>query len=176
MKSCQAPILALFVLAAAVSTAVADNVLVVAAQEAEATVAPRSVRARVVDLPPLTFKLRAAIRCKGDPVSVTLSVADTFVTRGRDELDGQRATEVSLTVPAQQLVLPSNRLFCTDDEDESADALFAAGFATAHASLRCENQSDVSALYASAPLNVKLSCDRLPDDSEIDQDPSTGTR
>lgn len=176
MKSCQAAILALFVLAAAVSTAVADNVIVVAAQEAEATVAPRSVRARIVDLPPLTFKLRAAIRCEGDPVSVTLSVADTFVTRGRDELDGQRATEASLTVPAQQLVLTSSRLFCTDDEDESADELFAAGFATAHASLRCEDESSVSALYASAPLNVKLSCARLPDDNEIDQDPSTGTR
>ncbi len=174
MKSCRAPILALFAFATAVSTAVADDTIVVAAQEVEATVAPRPSRARVVDLPPLTFELRAAIRCKGNPVSVTLSIADTFVTKTRDELDGQRATEASLTVPASQLTMAANRQFCT--EEESGDELFAPGFATAHASLQCENEAGVSVLFASAPLNVRLRCARLTDENEAGQEPSSDPR
>lgn len=176
MKPGRVPILALFVFSTVVSTAVADNVIVVAAQEARATVAPRPRQARVVSLPPLTFKLRAAIRCVGEPVSVTLSIADTFVTMGRDELIGQRATEASLTVPARQLTMASAKQFCIKDEDESEDELLAPGFATAHASLQCENDARVSVLYASAPLKLRLSCARLPDDSEADQDPSPDTR
>lgn len=174
MKSSRAPILALFAVATAVSTVVADDTIVVAAQEVEATVAPRPVRARVVNLPPLTFDLRAAIRCTGKPVSVTLSIADTFVTKARDELDGQRATEASLTVPASQLTMASHRQFCT--EEGSADEMFAPGFATAHASLQCENETGVSVLFASAPLNVRLRCSRLTDESEADQDPSSDPR
>jgi len=176
MKPGPNSILALFVLAAAVSPAIADNTIVVAAQEVEATVTPRPDHARVINLPPLTFQLRAAIRCSGKPVSVTLSVADTFVTAGRDELEGQRATEASLTVPPRQLTMASSRLFCTESEDESEDELFAAGFATAHASLQCETETGLSVLYASAPLNVRLSCARLPVDSELDQDPVPGAR
>jgi hypothetical protein len=176
MKSGRVSILALFVFAAAVSSAVADSMIVVAAQEVAASVAPRPARARVVNLPPLTFKLRAAIRCVGEPVSVTLSVADTFVTRERNELDGQRATEASLTVPPRQLAMASARNFCIEDSNESEDELFAPGFASAHASLRCETEAGLSVLYASAPLNVRLSCTRQPDESAVDQDSSSDTR
>lgn len=176
MKSCRPPILALFVIAAAVSTAVADNTIVIAAQEVEASVSPRSDSTRAVSLPPLTFNIRAAIRCAGDPVSVTMSIADTFVTRGRDELEGERATEASLTVPAQQLALAPVRQFCVEDDTESGNEFFAPAFATAHASLQCESEAGVSMLYASAPLNLKLSCARAPDVIDVDQDPSAGTR
>jgi len=174
MKSGRASILTLIVSATAVSPAVADDTIVIAAQEIEATVAPRNARARTVRLPPLTFEVRAAIRCEGEPVSVTLSVADTFVTRGRDELVGRRATEASLTVPPRQLTMASSRRFCTGDESE--DELFAPGFATAHASLHCENETGLSVLYASAPLNVRLSCARQPGDTEVDQDSSSDAR
>jgi hypothetical protein len=176
MKSDRVSILALFVFAAADSPALADGTIVVAAQEAEATVAPRPARTRVVSLPPLTFELRAAIRCTGDPVSVTLSVADTFVTRERHELDGQRAIEASLTVPPRQLTMASRRPFCIENENESEDEFFAPGFATAHASLRCEDETGLSVLYASAPLNVRLSCARRADETDVDQDSSSDTR
>jgi len=176
MRSGRVSILALFAFAAAVSPAIAENLLVVAAKEVEATVVPRSTRARVISLPPLTFELRAAIRCAGEPVSVTLSVADTFVTREREELDGQRATEVSLIVPPHQLTMASSRQFCIDNEDESEEELLAPGFATAHASLRCEDETGLSVTFASAPLNVRLSCERRPVDGDIDQDSSPDTR
>jgi hypothetical protein len=173
MNPHRVPILALFVIATAVSTAAADNVIVVAAQETEATVAPRPASMRVVNLPPLTFKLRAAIRCKGEPVSVTLSVADTYVTRNREELDGQRATEAVLTVPAQQLTMASNRQFCVADDTRTEDELVAPGFATAFASLQCEDDAGVSVHYTSAPLNVKLTCAREPVGGVDDQESSS---
>lgn len=173
MTSIRVPSLALFVIATAVPTAMADSLIVVAAQEAEAVVAPRPAHARAVSLPPLTFRLRAAIRCAGDPVSVTLSIADTFITRNRDELDGKRAAEAELTVPARQLTMASNRQFCIEDDIETEDELFAPGFATAHASLTCEDETGASVHYASAPLNVKLSCAREPVDSGVDQEPSS---
>ena len=177
MKPGRVPILALFVIATAVSTANADNVIVVAAQETEATVAPRPARVRIVDLPPLSFKLRAAIRCNGEPVSVTLSVADTYVTKGRAELDGKRATELVLTVPARQLTMTSNRQFCVAGDAETKDELFAPGFATVNASLLCEDEAGVSVHYTSAPLNVKLVCAREPVDGGVDHEPSSsGTR
>jgi hypothetical protein len=173
MRPCRDSILALFVYATAVLPAAADNTIVIAAQEVATTVAPRPARARVISLPPLTFKLRAAIRCAGEPVSVTLSVADTFVTKGRDELEGRRATEASLTVPPSQLTMAASRRFCTKGEHASGDELFAPGFATAHASLRCEDESGVSVHYASAPLNVRLHCSREADDGEVDQESSS---
>ena len=176
MKSGRVSILTLFVFTAAVSPAFANGTIVVAAQEVEASIAPRPARARVVSLPPLTFELRAAIRCAGNPVSVTLSVADTFVTREGDELEGRRAIEASLTVPPRQLTLASGRQFCIENVNESENELFAPGFATAHASLRCENETGLSVLYASAPLNVRLSCARQGDETDADQDSSADTR
>ena len=173
MNPGRVPILALFVIATAVSTAAADNVIVVAAQETEATVAPRPASMRVVNLPPLTFKLRATIQCKGEPVSVTLSVADTYVTRDREELDGRRATEAVLSVPAQQLTMASNRNFCVAGDSETKDELFAPGFATANASLLCEDEAGVSVHYTSAPLNVQLTCAREPIDDGVAQEPSS---
>jgi len=173
MNPDRVPILALFVIATAVSTAAADNVIVVAAQETEAAVAPRPASMRIVNLPPLIFKLRATIRCKGEPVSVTLSVADTHVTRDRDELEGQRATEAILTVPARQLTMASSRNFCVVDDTETEDELFAPGFATANASLLCEDEAGVSVHYTSAPLNVQLTCAREPIDDGVDQEPSS---
>lgn len=165
-------ILALFAAAAVVHPAFAENSIVVAAPETEASVAPRSARMRVVNLPPLSFELRAAIRCSGEPVSVTLSIADTFVTAEREQLSGQRATEATLTVPASQLAMASARRFCLKEDVETDDELLAPGFATVHASLRCESEAGESVHYTSAPLNLKLSCAREPAASKADQEPS----
>lgn len=160
MKTGRVPILALIAAATLVSPAIADSEIVVAAQETGADVTPLSARMRLVSLPPLTFQLRAAIRCDGVPISVTLSIADTFATQGREQLEGLRATEASLTVPAQQLALAANSHFCIKDDDETGDEMLIPGFATAHASLQCENDSGVTVHYASAPLKVRLSCAR----------------
>ena len=166
------PILALFAATTVVSPVIADSEIVVAAQETGAEVTPQHAQVRLIKLPSLTFQLRAAIHCEGEPVSVTLSVADTFSTRDRDQLAGQRATEASLTVPARQLAMAASSRFCIEDDHDSEDELLIPGFATAHASLQCETETGVTVHYASAPLSVRLSCARDP--SASDQDSSPG--
>ena len=176
MKPARAPILALFV-AAAVSPSPARSDIVVAAQETRATVTPRAAGLRLVNLPALEFGLRAAIRCKGKAVSLTLSVADTFRTLGQVELAGKRAAEVTLTVPARQLALAASSQFCIAGDDESTDELLVPGFATAHASLQCENAGGTRSMnFASAPLKVRIHCAREPDASQVPADSSPADR
>ncbi len=169
MSHTRVPILALIVLAAAAAPTRADGDIVMAAQETQAAVAPAAADRRLVDLPELEFALRAAIRCKGRPVSLTFSVADTFVTVGAIELGKHRAVESVLAVPPGQLALAASSRFCVADDGESIDELRVPGFATAHASLQCEHEQKRSMHFASAPLQIRLNCARAP---EQPQDPS----
>ena len=168
MSYVQLTILALFLVTVCVSPAVPDGNIVIAAQETEATVAPRPESLRLVNLPALTFSLRAAIHCKGEPVSVTLSVADTYRTLIKDELEGQRAAEATLTIPARQLALAATNSFCVKDKPATSDRLLVPGLTTAQASLLCTNEAGTSMHYASVPLQISLICDRA---SEMTQEP-----
>ena len=163
-------ILALFAAAVCVSPAFADGNIVIAAQESEAVVTARPPHLRLINLPALTFSLRAAIRCKGEPKSVTLSVSDTYQTLNEEELAGQRAAEALLTVPARQFALAATSRFCVAGDSETSDKLLVPGFGTAQASLRCTTDTGTSVHYASVPLQVRLTCDRTP---ELTQDPSS---
>jgi len=171
MNTVKVHILALFAAVTLVSPVIADNEIIVAAQETEVVVKPRRARIRLINLPPLTFQLRAATRCKGSPSSVTVSVADTFQTLGREQLEEQGAAEVSLTVPGRQLTLAASSRFCIKDDEETRSDMLIPGFATAHASLQCESDAGVTVHYASAPLNLSLRC--ALDPVEKDQEPSS---
>jgi hypothetical protein len=141
----------------------AENEIVVAAQEAEVRVAPRAAHLRLVNLPALEFALRAAYRCRGEVISLTLSVSDTVQTLARDVLADQRAAEVSLAVPAQQVAMADSGGFCVAGDPGSANELRVTGFVTAAASLRCSRDGNDSVRYASAPLTVRLICARGED-------------
>jgi hypothetical protein len=156
-----APILALLMTIAL--PADADTDIVVAAQETEVRVAPRAAHLRLVNLPALEFALRAAYRCRGDVISLTLSVSDTVQTLAQDALTNQRAAEVRLAVPAQQVAMADSGGFCVAGDPDSANELRVAGFATAAASLRCSRDGEDSVRYASAPLTVRLVCARGED-------------
>ncbi len=175
MKQRRSHILALFALIVATlasfAPAHADGQVVVAAQETSAIVTPRTADLKLVDLPALEFALRAAIRCKGEKVSLTLSVADTFKTLGADELADKRAAEATLTVPAGQLALAASSQFCISGDEDSSDELLVPGLATAHASLQCARDGATSVHYASAPLQVRLNCVRPPDDAQLSPPP-----
>ncbi len=162
MKPAPVSILALFaaLIVAFAHPADGDNEIVVAAQETQASVTPRAAHIRWVNLPALEFALRAAYRCRGDAVSLTLSVSDTVQTLAREVLADRRAAEVSLVVPAQQIAMADSGAFCVAGDPESANELRVAGFASAAASLRCSNEGEHSVRYASAPLTVRLVCER----------------
>ena len=153
-------ILTLFLALVYAWPAFGDSNLVIAAQETEAIVAPRARSLRHINLPALTFSLRAAIRCQGEPTSLTLSIADTFRTLDKDELAGQQAAEASLTVPAQQLALAATSRFCIDGDTGTSDELLVSGITTAQVSLLCANDTSASVHYASTPLQISLTCDR----------------
>jgi len=163
-------ILALFLASVCISPVFGDSNIVIAAQETEAVVAPREKNLRLISLPALTFSIRAAIRCQGEPTSLTLSIADTHRTLSKDELAGQRATEASLTVPAQQLALAATSRFCIYGDTETDNELLVPGITTAQASLICASDTSTSVYYASTPLQISLSCDRGP---EKTQEPSS---
>lgn len=170
MSSVRLSILALFLSSVCTSPAIGDSNVVIAAQDTEAIVAPRAKNLRLINLPALTFSLRAAIRCQGEPTSLTLSIADTYRTLGKDELAGQQATEASLTVPAQQLALAATSRFCIDGDTETSDELLVPGITTAQASLVCASDTNTSVHYASTPLQISLTCDRGPEET---QEPSS---
>ena len=163
MKRQGVPILALLATVFLVAeSAVADGSVVVAAQETLVSVAPHDVRQRLTRLPAIEFGLRAAIRCSGIPTSLTLSISDTFKSIGAERLDGKRAVEVALTVPPRQLALAASRQFCISDDDKPVNELLVPGFVTAHASLRCEKDGISTMHFASAPLQLRLACERPP--------------
>jgi len=157
------PILALLATTLLVAdAAVAQSSIVVAAQETRASVAPRNARLQLVDLPAVEFGLRAAIRCAGTPMSLTLSISDTFESLDAEQLDGKRAVETTLTVPPRQLALAASRRFCISNDDNSVNELLIPGFVTAHASIRCEKDGVSTMHFASAPLQLRLACERPP--------------
>ena len=155
-----APLLTAF---AGAAPAGAAGDIIVAAPETHVTVVPGDPGSKLVTLPALEFELRAAFKCKGTAESVTLSVADTFQTLARDELEGLRAAEVVLTVPPHQLALAASENFCIADDPGTASELLVPGLATVHASLRCVGDGGASVHFASAPLAVKLICNRDTD-------------
>lgn len=148
------------------NSAAADDGIIVAARETTAVVTPRAADLPLVNLPALEFALRAAIRCTGNPVSLTFSIADTFTTLDSESLGDQRAAETTLTVPPLQLALVSSSRFCLADDDASTNELVVPGMATAHASLTCLDDGRRAVHFASAPLQVRLSCERAPDDDQ----------
>ena len=160
MNHDQVPILALIVALACIPYASADDNVVIAAKESEIDVTPRAAKRRLVNLPALTFGLRAAIKCDGVAMSLTLSIADTATTLGQSDLDDQRSAEALLTVPARQVALATSKDFCIRGDSSTGDELVVPGLATAHASLSCRNGDSDSIHYASAPLQVRLRCIR----------------
>ncbi len=171
------PILALLATTLLVAdAAIADSSVVVAAQESRVSVAPRNARLRLVNLPTIEFGLRAAIRCSGVPTSLTLSISDTFESMDAEQLDGQRAIETTLTVPPRQLALAASRQFCVRDDGNSVNELLVPGFVTAHASLRCDKDGVSTMHFASAPLQLRLDCERpqANDNQDASDDSSDG--
>jgi hypothetical protein len=169
MNLIRASILALFLGSSYFPTAIAGESVMIAAKETEATVAPRAARLKLVNLPALEFSLRATIKCVGEAESLTFSIADTYKTLATDAITGRRSAEMALSVPARQLALAASSTFCLRGDPAGTDELLVPGFATAHASLRCRNEDGVTVHFASAPLQVRLSCQRP---STENQDPS----
>ena len=143
-------------------------------------VSPRPAGRHFVDLPELEFSFDIDAQCSGDwvPESLFLNVADTRLRFNAEQLAGNQHDRVVLRVSERQLAPIAVHDFCAiESADASADSGSAAGNApleasarlgareitisaalSAHASLRCANDSQQRVTYVSQPLDLTLAC------------------
>lgn len=174
MTCARQPILTLFLIQfvalAGIQQALADGQIIVASRETETSVSPGPPGARLIQLPELEFRLRAVVKCKGEPSSVTISIADTVSTLGPEALEDDRSSETALTVPPTQLPLAASSRFCVAGDSSTADEMLVPGLATAHASLRCQNGERESVHFANTQLHLRLKCVREPLEPQVASD------
>lgn len=111
-------------------------------------------------MPALDFEIRATLRCEGRPVSLTLSVADVYLSFGPDSLGDEGRLEATIRVPPDQLALViAGSSFCLGDTAQTGETLLVPGVATAQASLQCASEDGGNSMhFASAPLPLRLTC------------------
>ncbi len=145
----------------------------VAASPASVEVAPLPVGRDFIRLPTLEFSLAIEPVCRAgsSATSLSISLADTRLTFGAQELDGKPVLEAALSLPKAQSGPLKVHQFCRDDEgsDGSHTLLLEDAF-TARLSLRCGSDDRHTIIYATQPLAIELRCRRAdPAADEPDQ-------
>jgi hypothetical protein len=155
-----------------------QHTLDVAAEAAIVIVGPQPPARHFLELPSLDYAFRVEARCHGDwkPESLSLSVADSRVTRTGKDIEDNAEQRLELKVPAKQLAPIAMRDFCvigsaaegstaeagTPDENGGAARLAGemsvSAVLSAHASLRCSLGDEQKILYVSQPLDITLIC------------------
>lgn len=129
------------------------------AAEAQAIIAPRVTPRKEVPLPTLDLEIRAMLDCVGEPVSVTLSVADVHRSFAADAVSDDGVLETTIRVPADQLALViAGSSFCLGEPAQAGETLLVPGVATAQGSLQCAAEAGISMHYASTPVPLRLTC------------------
>jgi len=157
-----------------------DSTLTIVANTPTATIQPREANKKFIELPTLEYTFEIHARCLRNrkPTSLLLSVTDTRKSLGADDFASGSPVEMTLRIPAAQMGPIAVENFChITDEGVTSDTnamqqLTISAALSAHASLRCESETDQKVMYVSKPLDVTLICDQ-PDQAQTD-DPSIG--
>lgn len=135
----------------------------VSADTPDVDVSTRPAGRNFLSLPTLRFNFVIAARCPGpgEPVSFSLSVADTRVSLDADRLEADGPLEFAVTVPASQIGPVAVDDFCAIDAGErmSEDAMRIPAVLSAQVSLLCESDAGSKMTYASESLDVTLHCE-----------------
>lgn len=159
------------VLLLAASTAVGDTL------DIQTTVAPVPIRPGAdgaVRLPALAIDAAVTALCAdGDPVSLTLSSADSVARVQPAALAGGQAL-VAFTLPAAQVPLLQTRGLCASHEagDPSRKVLTKPAFLSLHASFRCRDGEKERLTTRTAMVDLTLVCEDggdKPDDRPDNQ-------
>jgi hypothetical protein len=148
---------------AAAGSATADE-LQLDASTPEVNISTRPVGINFIRLPSLGYRFSVDARCTGgrQPQLISLSIADTRVSVPTADLAQDGPIEVEMTVPADQIgPIPLNE-FCVSDDSNSTlpqTSLTIPSVLSAQASLLCAGESGSEMSYASASLDVELSCE-----------------
>lgn len=154
----------------------ADSSFAVAANTPVASIQPRQGNGKFIRLPTLeyTFEIRARCKLNRKPASLLLSVADTRKSLDAGDISWEPPVELTLRIPAEQIGPIAVEEFCHADDDDIAskdnikNQLTIRAALSAHASLRCESESDQHVNYVSKTLDVNLVCER-PDQPTSDE-------
>lgn len=160
MNRISIPALHTVCLAFAGTTAFADSVLTVHANEASVQIEPRGKDQRPSKLPALDLSIVAEFNCAAgtEAESITVSVADTHRHYGREEIADVTTLEASLRLPVDQIAPISSADFCVIGAPSDEKGLLVPGVATAQVSLHCRDDSTLSAHFASTALPLRLFC------------------
>jgi len=145
-----------------------ESSLTIVASTPVVSIQPRQGNGKFIRLPTLeyTFKIRARCNLNRNPTSLLLSIADTRKSLDTADISWEPPAELTLKIPAEQIGPIAVEEFChAADEDIASNdnikkqlTIFAA--MSAHASLRCESESDQHVNYVSKTLDVKLICEQ----------------
>ncbi len=160
MKRVPVPVLLAVCLSVTGGTASAAGVLTVHANEASTQIQPRGQGQQLSKLPPLDVSIVAEFNCAAgtDAESITVSIADTHRHYGREEIADATTFEASLRLPASQIAPISSADFCVLGTPSDEKGLLVPGVASAQVSLRCRDESTLTAHFASVPLPLRLFC------------------
>lgn len=147
----------------------ADNRLTMDADTPEVNIKSRGINRNFLRLPKLQYEFHFDAACVANlaPVSLQLSVADTRKTLDESEIATDKTTEISLSIPANQIAPVAIEGFCERDEAEdeidgarSKQQITIPAALSAQASLRCASDLDEQMIYVSRPLDVTLICEQ----------------
>ena len=136
----------------------------------EVTISTRPAGRNFVRLPSLDYRFRVDARCTAGrrAQAISISVADTRISVPTGNLPSDGAIDVEMTVPADQIgPVPLNEFCISDDGDNDLQqtSLTIPSVLSAQASLLCADESGGEMTYASASMDVELSCEP-PDEPE----------
>lgn len=139
----------------------ADEALTVHATEANIQITPRDPGQLQTVLPALDIAVVAQFNCTKDGTaeSLTVSVADTHVRFGSEEIADTTSLEASLRVPATQIAPIAATGFCIKNSPPELEELIVPGVASAQVSLRCHSARGPSVHFASVSLPLRLDCE-----------------
>jgi len=150
-----------------------DGSLTITANTPVALISPRQANKKFIQLPSLEYAFAIRVGCLKNrkPTSLLLSVADTRKFLDAEDISSGPSVEVTLRIPAAQIGPIAVEDFCHVADENVAgnnsvtEELIISAALSAHASLRCESESDQNVIYVSQPLDVNLICER-PDQQQ----------
>lgn len=136
----------------------------VAANTPSVEVSTRPASRNFMPLPALDYAFDVDLQCTApfEARGVSLSIADTRISLGEDQLEDPSAQRVSLTIPADQIPPVRIENFCLANSPESGgdERVEIPAVLSVQGSLVCANEEQSRITYTSTPLDVIVNCVR----------------
>ena len=133
--------------------------LIVRTDPAVTSVVSLSTKRKLLRLPDLEFPVRIVARCGSgrEPESISISIADTRVSFGRDAMSADAVLETSISVSSRQVAPIAVDGFCSAGNNPSKPLLLPTAL-TLQISLRCVRDDRQSIAFRARALDVLVNC------------------